>query len=298
VAGDDLRQRFEALETEVLSLTGAPTPGAIRRRGRRRQRTIGVAVLCSAVLLGAVVARGAGQWTAAPDVGPVGPAPTTRPAAVPSTTAPAASSTVPPTSHQQPTTAPSTTGPVTTRTPTLRPDGLGVVALGTNERDTLAMLGGRLGAPDERRSWSTASTPFGTCPGPVRAVRWGRLYVLFTNGPTRYASGGGWHLFAYQVDAVQRSTLDPQYSGPAPPPEPPPLHGYSPRTAAGIGFGSTLTELHQAYGRRVTISNGDPGMGDRFRVSFGATGELSGTLNGASPVATITGIEAGALCGE
>jgi hypothetical protein len=68
-----------------------------------------------------------------------------------------------------------------------------------------------LGPPGERGSW-TGTTPFGTCPGPVRAVRWGRLYVLFTNGPTRYADGGRWHLFAYRVDATQVTKLDPGYS--------------------------------------------------------------------------------------
>jgi hypothetical protein len=62
---------------------------------------------------------------------------------------------------------------------------------------------------------------------------------LFTSGPTRDAADGRWHLFAYQIDATQRTKVDPGDNGPTPP-EPPPLRGYSPRTAAGIGFGSTL----------------------------------------------------------
>ena len=52
--GDDLRQRFEALETEVLPLAAPPATEAIRRRGRRRQRTIRAAVLLSAVVVAAV----------------------------------------------------------------------------------------------------------------------------------------------------------------------------------------------------------------------------------------------------
>jgi hypothetical protein len=297
VTGDDLRQRFEALEAEVLPLAGSPAAETARRRGRRRQRAIRFAGLLAAVLLVAGVARGAEQWGSRPGVGPVAPVPTTRPAVAPSTTTPPASSVAPSTTAQRP---PTTTRPATgtaARAGILGVDRLGTTTFGTGEGDALDQLGRRLGAPDERRSWRTASTPFGLCPGPVRIARWGRLYVLFTNGPTRYAPGGGWHLFAYQVDVVQRSVVDPSYTGPTPP-ELPPLRGYSPRTAAGIGFGSTLAELRRAYGGRVDVSFGEPGNAYRFRVGFGATGELSGSLSGGTPAATVTVLAAGAGCGE
>ena len=75
--GDALRRRFEALETEVLSLADSPATEAIRRRGRRRRRGLRVAVLMSAVLLGAAVTRGVELWTGQPTQGPVSPAPTT-----------------------------------------------------------------------------------------------------------------------------------------------------------------------------------------------------------------------------
>jgi hypothetical protein len=255
----------------------------------RRQRTMLAAVLPALVALGVIVALGAGQWATRsdPEAGPVAPAAATQPATVPS---------IPPATRPRPATAPPTTGTPASHVPVLGPDGLGVAAFGTGERETLRTLERRLGAPDERGAWRGA-TPFGTCPGPLRAVRWGRLYVLFTSGPTRYGPGGRWHLAAYQVDAVQRTKLDPGYSGPAPP-EPPPLRGYSPRTAAGIGFGSTLADLRQAYGRRVLVTHGEPGMVYRFRVGFGAAGDLSGTLSGRRPGATVTAINAGAVCGE
>ena len=80
--------------------------------------------------------------------------------------------------------------------------------------------------------------------------------------------------------------------------DPPPLRGFSPKTAAGIGFGSTATELRAAYGGRVRISSGLPGPVHRFRVRFATGGELSGSLSGATPTATITGLAAGAICGE
>jgi hypothetical protein len=299
VTGDELRQRFEALETEVLSLADAPAPDAIRRRGRRRQRTVRAAGLLALALLAAVTARGIDQWALRTDLPPAGPVPTTRPAVVPSTTVPPTSATVPPTSVEPaPTTTRAVTGAGAGRTGMLRVDGLAGTVFGTAEGDALDALRRRLAAPEERRSWAGAQTPFGTCPGPVRVARWGRLYVLFTSGSTRYRSGGGWHLFAYQVDAVQRSVLDPQYSGPTPPPEPPPLRGYSPRTGAGIGFGSTLAELRRAYGDRVKVTAGEPGNVTWFRVDFGAAGELSGSLSGAAPTATVRVLAAGAGCAE
>ena len=299
MAGDELRQRFETLETEVLPLAESPAVGAIRRRGRRRQRTVRAAALVPAVLVGALVALGVEDGRLGQRVGPVAPVPTTQLAPVPPTTAPPPPSAVPPTTLERPpmtTIAPSTTAAAVARVE-LRPDGLGVVGFGAGEREALDRLERRLGAPDERGAWR-GPTPFGTCPGPVRAVRWGRLYVLFTSGPTRYAAGGRWHLFTYQVDAVRRTAVDPDYSGPTPPPDPPPLRGASPRTAAGIGFGSTLAELRRAYGRRLQASFGEPAMVYQFRVDFGAAGELSGSLSGGTPGATITFLAAGALCGE
>jgi hypothetical protein len=295
VRSDDLRQRFEALETEVLPLAAPPATEAIRRRGRRRKRTIRAAVLLSVVLLGAVAARGAARLGAQPELRPVSPPPTTRPAVVTTaTTAPATSTTAPATTADQSMTS---VPPPPTRGVVLRADGLGVAAFGSAEQAAMRALQGRLGPPKERGSWSGA-TPFGTCPGPVRAVRWGRLYVLFTNGPTRYGPDGRWHLFAWQVDQIQRTAIDPQYSGPTPPPDPPPLRGYSPRTATGIGYGSTVSDLRAVYRDRLHIGRSEAGRTDQFTVSRGATIELFGSLSDGTPQATVTWLAAGAVCGE
>jgi hypothetical protein len=266
-------------------------PGAadIRRRARRHYRRI-AALTATGVLLaaGLVVGLGLRGGSTIPTVNQPNP-PATNPGPTPTrppvTTTP---TTLPPTSTA--TTAKAAPGV------TLRSDGLGVAGFGAAEREALGRLRRELGPPDETGSWNGA-TPFGTCPGDTRAVRWGRLYVLFTNGPTRYAPSGTWHLFAYQVDAVQRTKVDPQYNGPTPPPEPPPLRGYSPKTAAGIGFGSTLAELRAAYGGRLRVSSGLPGPVHRFQVRLDA-GELSGSLSGRTPSATVTGLAAGAVCGE
>ena len=150
---------------------------------RLRSRTVRTAALLSVVVLGVLLAGGAGRWVTRADVGPAGPAATTRPAAARPAASVRATSTVPPApAKRSPTTAPATTG-APLASIRLRPDGLGVAAFGAGERDALDRLERQLGAPDERGSWA-GPTPFGTCPGPVRAVRWGRLYVLFTSGPT------------------------------------------------------------------------------------------------------------------
>jgi hypothetical protein len=91
--------------------------------------------------------------------------------------------------------------------------------------------------------------------------------------------------------------VDPGYSGPAPPPDPPPLRGYSPRTTAGVGVGSTLAQLRTAY-PGVQVTKGESGMVYRFQVGFGAAGDLSGTLSGGTAGATVTFLTAGAGCGE
>jgi hypothetical protein len=89
-----------------------------------------------------------------------------------------------------------------------------------------------------------------------------------------------------------------RYAGPTPPPDPPPLRGYSPRTATGIGYGSTVARLRAVYGGRLHLDRGEPGMTDRFTVRRGATIELSGSLTGGTPQATVTWLAAGAVCGE
>jgi hypothetical protein len=289
--GEDLL-RQQLMEYASHGADAAVQPGAddIRRRARRHYRRVAALTVTGVLLVaGLGVGLGLRGGGTTPTVNQPNP-PVTNPGPSPTKPPVTTTPTIPP-----PTSAASATQP--TPNVVLRPDGLGVAAFGTTQQQALSRLRRQLGTPDETGSWNGA-TPFGTCPGAIRAVRWGRLYVLFTNGPTRYAQAGTWHLFAYQVEAIQRTKVDPNYSGPTPPPEPPPLRGDSPKTAAGIGFGSTLAQLRAAYDRRVSTWFGLPGSVHRFRVRFDAAGELSGSLSGGTPAATITGLAAGAVCGE
>jgi hypothetical protein len=293
---EQLKQQLLEYASHGADAAVQPAAGDIRRRARRHSRRMAALSVTGVVL---VAGLGVGLGLGLPGGG--GTPTVTRPN--PPATSPGTSPTRPPVTTSSTstttTTPPTSTTAATRPTPNVvvRPDGLGVVEFGATQQQALSRLRAKLGKPDETGSWNGA-TPFGTCPGDTRAVRWGRLYVLFTNGPTRYGPDGTWHLFTYQVDAIQRTAVDPQYAGPTPPPDPPPLRGYSPKTPAGIGFGSTLAELRAAYGRRVSTSFGEPGLIHRFRVRFGATGELFGSLSGGTPAATITGLAAGARCGE
>ena len=214
MTGDELRQRFETLETEEVAVAGRPGRRRDPQRGRRRRQTVRAAGLLAVALLAAATAGGIDRWSARSDL-PPGRAGADHPADPGTLDHPPVSSTVPPTSVEPaPRTTRTATGAAAGRTGMLRVDGLGGTAFGTAQGTHWPRCRTSW-STRERRSWASAQTPFGTC-GPVRAARWGRLYVLFTSGPTRYRPGGA-GLFAYQVDAVQRSVLDGQYSGPTPP---------------------------------------------------------------------------------
>jgi hypothetical protein len=201
--------------------------------------------------------------------------------------------------HDPPTTTappPTTTPPGATARVELRPDGLGVAGFGAGEAEVLDRLERRLGAPQERGAWNNGATPFGTCPGPVRAVCWGRPYVLFTSGPTAMGPVGA-GTFTYQVDAAQRTKLDPNYTGP-PPPQPPPLRGYNPRTAPGSGS----APLWPSSAAPIPGGSRSPRANREWSTGSGSAwallGELSGSLSGGTPGATVITLVAGAACGE
>ena len=192
------------------------------------------------------------------------------------------------------TAAPGTTAPAgrAAGKVTLRPDGLGVVAFGAAEQAAVRELRRSLGRWQERGSWPDGQTAFGTCTGGVKALRWGRLYVLFTNGQTPYGPEGTWHLSAWQVTSWKVFPVIPTA-------DPRPLGGLSPRTPEGIGVGATVARLRAAYRDRLELWGGPEGGGPGFRVAAeGAARGLHGSLSGASPAGRVRSLAAGATCGE
>jgi hypothetical protein len=191
---------------------------------------------------------------------------------------PGPTSTTPTTTTAAPTT---TTTAATADDQVLAADGLrGIATFGEPQDRVAARIRDRFGTPDEDRTWDQQAIQyFGACPGNRhRFLRWGRLFVLFTDGATNYSPGGRWHFFAWYVE-------DDQATG-----------SLDPATAAGIRVGSTVADLRAAYGSSLRIFNAaDTPPSDGFVVG---RGDLNGLLSSTSTSGRVTQLSAGHGCGE
>lgn len=168
------------------------------------------------------------------------------------------------------TVAPSTSGLV------LGADGLGIVSLGQDPESAVATIDAAIGAADSDTGWiDAASSPYGFCPAPqVRAVVWGDLTLLFSDGDTAYGTAGEQpHLFTYRLD------------GPNP----------AATSAAGIGVGSSGADVRAAYGDAAVQIAGDELVPPRFDLALGGTEPLRATLDDGG---NVVAVEGGAPCGE
>jgi hypothetical protein len=190
--------------------------------------------------------------------------------------------------------ATSTTAAVTSTTPAsptpaqptggvvLEPDGMGVIGFGRSDADTITALTQALGAPTAETAWGPSFSGFGTCPGTeVKGVSWGSFTVLLGDD-SPFASGVR-HAYTWFVGGGAPDEAD-----------------LGLRTAAGIGVGSTVTEIRAAYGSNVTFTSADeqPELG----LATFDVGEypdvIFGTLTGSADDDTVTYLEGGAVCGE
>src|SRR3546814_16523174 len=105
-----------------------------------------------------------------------------------------------------------------------RGDGLGVVSLGSEPDAAVSAVTAALGDPSLDTGWESSFGTYGTCPGTeVRAVEWGGMVLLFTDGPTDFGSTP--HLFDWR----HGSTTPLMASG------------------AGSGAGGRVTEGQERY---------------------------------------------------
>lgn len=263
--------------------------------GRHSPRLSPARRLAAAALgIGTVLALGAGVWFVGAGTDPearieaAATTSTTVTEADPTTTSlVTTSSTDPPTTTSPPTTAAAgttNTTESTTTTTTLAPlimeaDGLSVVALGATEDEALAEIGARLGTASSDSGWVNARGNFGTCPGNVvRVVRWASLRAFFSDGPTDFGEEGR-HFFYYSQSSVETDTI------------------IDLTTAEGIGIGSTVEELEDAYGNRVSIES-TARFGVTFTIESDDRGLLSGALTESVDTGQVTLVGGGFGCGD
>jgi hypothetical protein len=164
----------------------------------------------------------------------------------------------------------------------LTEEGLGDVLVGYPPDVVIADISALFGSPDHDSEW-IASEPniYGTCPGRfMRAVGWGSLVVIFVND-TADPLDERFFTYSYGYD----------YSGNA--------GGVDPRglglvTETGIGIGSTVKDLEDTYGSRVTI-DGDATL-DVWSFEIEES-RLRGLLDGPKPDSKVTLIELTPNCG-
>jgi hypothetical protein len=282
---EELRARLRAYAEEGGVPRGAaPSPAELRRRGYRSLLGRAATTLLVVVLAAGGTVVGISRAGGHRDGGVVDqprPSPSTSPPSTsplpPTTTLPEPSSTTPTTRAATSTTRPPAASPGEV---VLTAGGLrGIAAFGELQDQVVTRLRGRFGAPDEDRTWNRPAQVFGACPGERhRFLRWGRLFVLFTDGATSYRPAGRWHFFAWYVE-------DHQVTG-----------SLDPATAAGIRIGSTVAELRAAYGSSLRIF-GPPEVPptDGFVVG---NGDLHGVLSSTSTSGRVTQLSAGEVCGE
>lgn len=159
----------------------------------------------------------------------------------------------------------------------LRNDGLGVTTFGDMPEYAVAALTAELGAPTGDATQPAAST-FGACPGTtLRAVEWGGLAVLITDGTTTYGGPGGPHFFAYLYRSNDARKL---------------------ATGEGTGLGSSVADLRAAYGTGLRVNPEQEGSGPSFEVGSYGAGGLYGLLDGTTDASKVTEIAAGEPCAE
>ncbi len=164
----------------------------------------------------------------------------------------------------------------------LEDDGLGDVLLGVPPETVIAEISALFGEPDHDSDWIVSEPNiYGSCPGSeMRAIGWGSLLTIFIrDGANRL--GGWFYSYSYGYDYSEN------------------VGGFDPRglrltTAAGVGLGSTVSDLTDAYGSDLTVDGNTELDVWSFRI---AGTEIRGLLSGREESDTVTLIELATGCG-
>lgn len=157
----------------------------------------------------------------------------------------------------------------------LRTNGLGDAAFGADPDGVIAYVSSIIGAATVDTGWVDPLS-VGACPGTeLRQVSWGDLVLQFSDDSS--VTSGRRHFFSYLYGPSFGATIAPAGL----------------KTDAGIGVGSTVTELTGTYPAAV-LNPGDELGGPNFFINDG----LAGFLTGVTETDTVTSVIGGQGCGE
>lgn len=219
--------------------------------------------------------------TAAPTTSqppPTTAAPTVPPPTVPPLTTPLP--TTPPPTPTPPTPPPPPTAPPSTEPAAsaivLRSNGIADIDFGADPDSAIATVQAALGNPSDDSGWVDPFT-ISACPGTeYRRVSWGALSLQFSDATS--AAEGRRHFFGYEYGLVGQTDAEPA--------------GLT--TPEGIGIGSTVADLRQAY-PDVGVAPGEEGVSSpAFEVTEGG---LAGLLTDASDDGIVMVLVGGDFCG-
>jgi hypothetical protein len=157
----------------------------------------------------------------------------------------------------------------------LRANGLGDAAFGADPEGVIAYVSSIIGPLTVDTDWVDPLS-IGACPGTeLRQVSWADLTLQFSDESS--VTSGRRHFFSYVYGPTFGTQIAPAGL----------------KTEAGIGVGSTVSELTATYPSAV-INPGDDFGGPNFFINEG----LAGFLTGLTPTDTVKSILGGQGCGE
>ncbi len=162
----------------------------------------------------------------------------------------------------------------------LRPDGIDRLFFGADPEDVISELTDRLGEPSLDPGWVDQQERFdGLCGGTqARFVTWETLQVFFTDRETAWATEGTPHFASY---SVEQGAEDLVFA-----------------TTRGVGLGSTVAEIDDAYGDDANFEIHPVYETAVFEIDPPGDGYLIGFLTGLNDDDTATEIVGGFSCGE
>lgn len=162
----------------------------------------------------------------------------------------------------------------------LRPDGIDRLFFGADPDDVISEFTERLGEPTSDTDWVDQTERFdGLCGGTeARFVTWESLQLFFTDRESAWAPEGARHFASF---SVEEGVEDLVFA-----------------TSRGVGLGSTVTEIADAYGNDVTFEIHPAYETEVFELDPPGDGYLIGFLTGLDDDDTAIEIVGGFSCGE